>query len=104
MGSWDITVLDTPYLVRERELPSPVVLLSGQGHYWLALDYRGCGPRGNPPVVWIDNEMNHEFLLAPDFRAFVERLTASASFGVVRGPDVWTQGHGRLPDRAGNRP
>lgn len=72
-----ITLLDTPYLVQEWELPSPVVLLSGQGHYWLALDYRDCGPEGNPPVVWIDNEMNHELLLAPDFRAFVERLTAT---------------------------
>jgi hypothetical protein len=74
------TLLDTPYLVREWDLPSPVVLLSGTGHYWLALDYRHCGPDENPPVVWIDNEMDHEFLLAPDFRAFVERLTASASF------------------------
>jgi len=75
-----MTLLDTPYLVEEWELPSPVVLLSGQGHYWLALDYRGCGPEGNPPVVWIHNEMNHELPLAPDFRAFVERLTASAAF------------------------
>jgi hypothetical protein len=74
------TLLDTPYLVQEWELPSPVVLLSGEGHYWIALDYRDCGPAGKPSVVWIDNEMNHELLLAPDFRAFVERLTASASF------------------------
>lgn len=71
------TLLDTPYLVEEWELPSPVVLLSGQGHYWIALDYRDCGIAGTPPVVWIDSEMNHELLLAPDFRAFIERLTAS---------------------------
>jgi hypothetical protein len=75
-----ITLLDTPYLVQEWDLPSPVVLLSGQGHYWLALDYRDCGPAGQPPVVWIDNEMDHELTLAPNFRMFVERLTASASF------------------------
>ncbi|WP_238011891.1 SMI1/KNR4 family protein [Dactylosporangium sp. AC04546] len=75
-----ITLLDTPYLVQEWDLPSPVVLLSGQGHYWLALDYRDCGPEGNPPVVWIDNEMKHELSLAPNFRTFVERLTASAAF------------------------
>ncbi|GAB3849479.1 SMI1/KNR4 family protein [Dactylosporangium cerinum] len=75
-----ITLLDTPYLVQEWELPSPVILLSGQGHYWLALDYRDCGPAGQPPVVWIDNEMDHELALASNFRTFVERLTASASF------------------------
>jgi hypothetical protein len=34
------TLLDTPYLVQEWELPTPVVLLSGDGHYWIALDYR----------------------------------------------------------------
>ncbi|MEU0558209.1 SMI1/KNR4 family protein [Dactylosporangium sp. NPDC006015] len=75
-----MTLLDTPYLVQEWGLPSPVVLLSGDGHCWIALDYRKCGPTGNPSVVWIDDEMNHELLLAPDFRAFVERLTASAAF------------------------
>ncbi|PWK47049.1 SMI1/KNR4 family protein SUKH-1 [Actinoplanes xinjiangensis] len=74
------TMLDSPYLVQEWELPSPVVLLSGQGHYWVALDYRKCGPTGEPSVVWLDNEMDHELPLAPDFRTFVERLTSSASF------------------------
>lgn len=75
-----ITLLDTPYLVQEWELPSPVILLSGEGHYWLALDFRTCGPAGQPPVVWLDSEMEHELTLAPNFRAFVERLTAAASF------------------------
>jgi hypothetical protein len=75
-----MTLLDTPYLVQEWELPPQVVLLSGAGHYWLALDYRDCGSAGRPPVVWIDNEMNHELLLAPDFRGFVECLTTSAAF------------------------
>ncbi|MEJ3746224.1 SMI1/KNR4 family protein [Actinomycetes bacterium KLBMP 9797] len=52
-----IALLDTPYLVQEWELPSPVVLLNGQGHYWLALDYRDCGPAGQPqrrPVGSVD--------------------------------------------------
>ncbi|WP_433219513.1 SMI1/KNR4 family protein [Dactylosporangium sp. CS-047395] len=75
-----MTLLDTPYLVQEWELPSPVVLLSGAGHSWIALDYRACGSGGEPAVVWIDNEMNHELPLAPDFDAFVERLRASAAF------------------------
>jgi hypothetical protein len=74
------TLLDTPYLVQEWELPTPVVLLSGDGHYWIALDYRVCGPTGEPSVAWLDNEMDHELQVAPGFRAFVERLTASASF------------------------
>ncbi len=74
------TLLDTPYLVQEWDLPSPVLLLSGQGHYWVALDYRTCGPTGEPSVTWIHNEMEHELPLAPDFRTFVERLTPDSSY------------------------
>jgi SMI1-KNR4 cell-wall len=72
-----ITMLDTRYLVQEWGLPTPIVLLSGDGHYWIALDYRVFGPDSEPAVTWIDNEMDHELRLAPDFRTFVERLTSS---------------------------
>ncbi|MEO3930655.1 SMI1/KNR4 family protein [Micromonosporaceae bacterium B7E4] len=75
-----LSVLDTPYLVQEWVLPTRCVLFSGQGHYWVALDYRTCGSDAAPSVVWIDNEMGHELQLAPDFRAFVERLAPSAGF------------------------
>lgn len=75
-----ISMLDTAYLVQEWDLPTPVVLLSGQGHYWIALDYRTSGPNGEPAVTWIHNEMEHELRLAPDFRTFVERLTPSEMY------------------------
>lgn len=68
------TLLDTPYLVQEWDLPTGLVLLSGDGHYWVALDYRTSGPDGEPTVSWIDNEMNHELRLASSFRTFVEHL------------------------------
>ncbi len=75
-----LTLLDTPYLVEEWGLPSPVVLLSGQGHYWIALDYRVCGPRDEPSVIWLDSDLESELPLAPDFRSFVERLTSSDGY------------------------
>jgi hypothetical protein len=75
-----LSLLDTAYLVREWGLPSPVVLLAGDGHTWVALDYRGCGPDRDPPVVWFDADEQREVLLAADFRAFVEGLTASAGW------------------------
>lgn len=71
------TLLDTHYYVREWGLPTNIVLLDGEGHYWVALDYRVVGPSGEPSVTWIDNEMEHELPLAPNFRAFVEMLTSS---------------------------
>ncbi|MFI6423382.1 SMI1/KNR4 family protein [Streptomyces sp. NPDC050842] len=75
-----LSLLDTPYLVEEWGLPSPLVLLSGDGHCWIALDYRACGARGEPSVTWFDVDINTELPLATDFQMFVEHLTAAASF------------------------
>ncbi|HUQ60174.1 SMI1/KNR4 family protein [Lentzea sp.] len=75
-----LTLLDTPYLVGEWGLPSPVVLLSGDGHTWVALDYRECGPDGEPSVVWLDADHESELLLAPDFRSFLDGLVSDEVF------------------------
>jgi hypothetical protein len=75
-----ITLLDTPYLVQEWGLPTPVVLLYGEGHYWIALDYRACRNDGEPCVTWLDSDRESEALLAPDFRTFVEGLTPETDF------------------------
>ncbi|MGW2180371.1 SMI1/KNR4 family protein [Streptomyces sp. NPDC001732] len=74
-----LSLLDTAYLVEEWGLPSPLVLLSGDGHWWIALDYRACGKHGEPSVTWFDADDSTELPLAADFKAFVEHLTASAS-------------------------
>lgn len=69
------SLLDTPYLVKEWGLPSPLVLLDGDGRCWIGLDYRACGRHGEPSVGWFDVELGAEAVLAPDFRSFVEQLT-----------------------------
>lgn len=74
-----LSLLDTAYLVEEWGLPSPLVLLSGDGHCWIALDYRTCGKRGEPSVSWFDVDGGTELPLAADFQAFVERLVAATS-------------------------
>ncbi|MEJ8646140.1 SMI1/KNR4 family protein [Streptomyces sp. MS1.HAVA.3] len=77
-----LSLLDSPYLVEEWGLPSPLVLLSGDGHCWIALDYLACGERGErgePSVTWFDVEGNTELPLAADFQTFNERLSAAAS-------------------------
>lgn len=75
-----LSLLDTAYLIEEWGLPSPLVLLSGDGHCWIALDYRACGERVEPSVTWFDVDTDTELPLATDFQTFVERLTAGASF------------------------
>ncbi|MEU2387561.1 SMI1/KNR4 family protein [Streptomyces sp. NPDC012461] len=55
-----VSLLDSPYLVEEWGLPSPAVLLSGDGHCWIALDYRASGRHGEPAVTWFDADRNEE--------------------------------------------
>lgn len=80
IGPNALSLLDTPYLVGEWELPSPVVLLTGGGHWWIALDYRECGVDGEPSVVWLDTDDGSELALAPDLRAFFGGLVPLARF------------------------
>lgn len=57
-----------------------MVLLTGDGHWWIALDYRTRGPHGAPSVTWLDAADSTELALAPDFRTFLERLTDASEF------------------------
>lgn len=75
--SLDVGLLLSAYLLREWEMPEGLVLLSGDGHTWVALDYRACGAQGEPPVVWIDNEAEdspHIEQVAPDLATFFAGL------------------------------
>jgi len=71
-----VTILDSQYLIKEWGLPSPVVLLSGDGPCWIGLDYRTCGEAGSPSVTWFDADFKAELPLAENFRTFVEGLQA----------------------------
>ena len=74
IGENDEGILQTAYLLREWRMPEGLVLLTGDGHWWIALDYRHSGPAGPPSIVWYDNEVGEDIQLAPDFVTFVEGL------------------------------
>ncbi|MEI4602945.1 SMI1/KNR4 family protein [Bacillus cereus] len=67
------SILESRYLIREWEMPDNIVLLSGDGHTWIALDYRNVAE--NPPVIFIDNELEEIIELAPNFESFLQNLT-----------------------------
>ena len=67
------SILESRYLIREWEMPENIVLLSGDGHTWIALDYRNVAE--NPPVIFIDNEVEQIIELAPNFESFLQNLT-----------------------------
>jgi hypothetical protein len=79
-STWPPSITQSPDLIAEWEMPERLVLLDGDGHYWIALDYRDVGDDGAPSVAWIDNEADQDIELAPDFRTFIEGLVPLESF------------------------
>ena len=67
-----ISILDTPYLTQEWGIPEKQVLLSGDGHWFITLDYRHGS---EPSVTWIDTEMEEDIPVAASFSAFLAGLT-----------------------------
>lgn len=54
------------------------------GHDMLCLDYRDCGPDGEPRVVHIDQESDYEITpVAKSFEAFIRGLEDESAFDVV---------------------
>lgn len=51
------------------------------GHDMLCLDYRACGPQGEPTVVHVDQGRDYAITrLAPDFESFIRGLRDSSEF------------------------
>jgi len=80
IGPGTQTILASPYLTDEWEMPAELVLLTGDGHWWIALDYRTRGRDGEPSVVWYDNELGEDVQVAATFRAFAEGLVPGERF------------------------
>lgn len=73
-------ILATPYLIEEWGLPKGIVVIDGDGHAWIALDYRSTGPTGPPSVVWLDVDRGDDLTLASTFEEFLAGLVPSEHF------------------------
>lgn len=63
--SWGVGIADTP----------------SAGHEQLMLDYRHCGPRGEPRVVYVDQEDDYAVtLVAANFATFIRGLVPEDEF------------------------
>lgn len=69
----ETSILDSPDLIEEWDLPKNIILISGDGHTWIALDYRER--LENPSVILIDEEGAGVQTLAPNFETFINGLT-----------------------------
>jgi hypothetical protein len=70
-------ILMSGYMTEEWGLPPRQVLLCGDGHWWITLDYR----KGDIPTIsWIDTECGEDILVAPNFTGFIEGLKPEEEF------------------------
>lgn len=72
-----MSILLTLDMTEEWGLPNNQVLLSGDGHWFITLDYRESS---NPSVRWIDTEMNEDIHIADSFEEFIEGLVSEEEF------------------------
>ena len=70
-------ILDTEYMTNEWGLPRHQVLLTGEGHWWITLDYRD---KLVPSVAWIDVDSDQDIQIAPTFAAFLDGLVPQSQF------------------------
>lgn len=70
-GSGDIR--HTPYLINEWDLPEDLILIDGDGHTWIALDYRDH-KGSNPPVIFIESDTSSSITIADSFADLIASL------------------------------
>ena len=71
------SIMATDYMTEEWGLPPNLILLAGDGHTWIALDYRdGLVPK----VTGIDGECEEERVLAESFGQFVAAWVPSSRY------------------------
>lgn len=70
-------ILNSHYMIKEWGLPDRQVLLTGDGHWWITLDYRNGE---SPTVKWIDTECDEEVEVANSFDDFINGLVSDETF------------------------
>jgi len=70
-------IMESSYMTSEWGLPKKQVLLTGDGHWFITLDYR----QGEIPTIrWIDSECGEDIHIADSFDEFYASLVSEDEF------------------------
>lgn len=70
-------IMQSSYMTKEWGLPDKQVVLTGDGHWWITLDYRLSD---NPTIRWIDSECDEDIHVANSFDEFYNGLVNEDEF------------------------
>lgn len=65
-------ILSTKYMTNEWDLPERLVLLDGDGHTWVALDYRVR--EFDPPIIFIETDNYSHVEIAKNFSDLINKM------------------------------
>jgi hypothetical protein len=72
--SHDESITALTELAKEWGVPAGLVPIDGDGHWWLCMDYRRCGPAGEPSLTHFDTELDYEYPVARSFQDLLAGL------------------------------
>lgn len=72
-----LNILKTEYMTREWGLPPRQALLTGDGHWWITLDYRSGDA---PSVAWLAVDHGQDIQIALSFAKFLDGLLPESVF------------------------
>ena len=78
IGTGESSLTSSNYLTEEWGLPESQVVLTGDGHWWITLDYRTN--KQTPTISWIDVEVIEDIKLANTFDEFIDQLVSNDEF------------------------
>ncbi len=70
-------IMESGYMIQEWGLPEKQVLLAGDGHWWITLDYRKSDL---PSIRWIDCECGEDIHVADSFDDFYNGLVSEEKY------------------------
>jgi hypothetical protein len=70
-------ILESDYYQNEWDLPPKQLILNGDGHWWITLDYRYSS---QPSILWIDTEVEEIIPIATTFETFYAGLRPISDF------------------------
>ena len=70
-------LFDSPALIQKHNLPEKQIIITGDGHWWITLDYRNGDV---PSVRWFDIEYKQDIHIADTFDDYIHGLVPDTNY------------------------